>query len=76
MQPVNVSAEQVVCIRYRNYRGEIAVRRVLPSRVWFGATSWHPEPQWILDALDIDKDAARSFALQDVLEFGCTDSRE
>ena len=29
----------------------------------FGSTQWHPEPQWLLQAWDVDKDAERDFAL-------------
>jgi predicted DNA-binding transcriptional regulator YafY len=61
--------EAVVSILYRNYRGEVAVRRIRPARIWFGATSWHPQAQWVLDAIDVDKGAERSFALADILDF-------
>lgn len=61
---------ETVQILYRNYRGETSVRTVKPSRIWFGATDWHPEPQWVLEALDVDKGAERSFAMRDILRFG------
>jgi predicted DNA-binding transcriptional regulator YafY len=51
---------------YTNYRGETSVRRVIPQRIWFGATDWHPEEQWMLEAMDLDKQAERSFALKDI----------
>jgi len=54
-------------IHYRNHRGELATRRILPQRMWFGSTKWHPEPQWLLDAHDLDKGVLRSFALRDML---------
>jgi hypothetical protein len=60
---------RAVCILYRNYRGEVAIRRIVPTRVWFGPTEWHPEPQWLLDAIDLDKDAERSFAMRDIIDF-------
>lgn len=47
---------------YTNWRGEHALRKVLPLRIWFGSTEWHPEPQWFLRALDIDKCEERDFA--------------
>lgn len=56
-------------ILYRNYRGDVSVRRVRPERIWFGSTEWHREEQWMMDAVDLDKGAHRSFALRDVLEF-------
>ena len=57
-------------ITYRNWRGEVGERNIVPQSVWFGATEWHPEPQWLLSALDTDKGAARDFALAD---FGAND---
>jgi predicted DNA-binding transcriptional regulator YafY len=55
-----------VSILYTNYRGETAIRRIVPQRLWFGATSWHPEQGWLLDAIDIEKGEIRSFAMKDV----------
>ena len=57
-------------ITYRNWRGEVSERNIVPQSVWFGATEWHPEPQWLLSALDLDKGAVRDFALAD---FGAND---
>lgn len=50
---------------YRNYRGEESVRTVLPARLWFGTSDYHPEPQWFLSGLDLDKNEYRDFALRD-----------
>jgi predicted DNA-binding transcriptional regulator YafY len=64
---------QKVTIRYRNYRGETGIRHIRPSRIWFGSTSWHPDPQWVLEAVDLDKGAERSFAMSDILNFDCSE---
>lgn len=53
---------------YRNHRGEVSERVVQPSRLAYGSTEWHPEPQWLLEAYDLGKSAMRTFALRDVLE--------
>lgn len=58
--------EQRVNILYTNYRGETNVRTIIPIKIWYGATDWHPEKQWLLDAVDIEKAANRSFALKDI----------
>ena len=42
---------QPLTVRYRNWRGETTDRAIVPIRVWYGATEWHPEPQWLLRAL-------------------------
>lgn len=66
---MQVETESVVIIRYTNYRGETADRRVIPIRIRFGSTKWHPEPQWLLEAFDLDRGADRSFAMRDVLHW-------
>jgi predicted DNA-binding transcriptional regulator YafY len=57
-----------LCIRlvYKNHRGETSERRILPTRVWFGETEWHPGAQWLLDAIDVEKGELRSFAVKDI----------
>jgi predicted DNA-binding transcriptional regulator YafY len=64
-----VLAGREIRIRYRNWRGELSLRRIVPDHIWFGATEWHPEHQWLLDALDLDKGERRSFAILDIVEF-------
>jgi predicted DNA-binding transcriptional regulator YafY len=59
-----------VQITYRNYRGEVRPRRIMPIRLWYGVSEWHPTPQYFIDAVDCDKDAVRSFALYDILVWG------
>lgn len=53
---------------YRNWRGEVARRRVVPRRVEFATSQWHAGPaQWFLVADDLDRDgAARHFAMRDI----------
>ena len=61
-RPVPVAA----VIRYRDHRGEVADRRILPGRVYYGSARWHPDDQWLLDAVDLDKGAIRTFALANI----------
>lgn len=53
---------------YVNHRGEAALRRIVPVMVWHGATEWHKEPQWLLRAWDVDRQATRDFAMRDIGE--------
>lgn len=50
-------------IDYTNYRGERDYRRVHPLKLSFGSNEWHPVPQWMLEAMDLDKSALRTFAM-------------
>lgn len=59
-----------VRIDYVNWRGERAVRHIVPQRMYFGEVEWHPGLQWILDAWDVDKAAVRSFAIADIIRWG------
>jgi hypothetical protein len=63
---LNNIPEQIVTIIYTNYRNETAERKIIPKKIWFGATEWHPEEQWLLDALDVAKKEDRSFAMKDI----------
>lgn len=66
MSDLGSQTNQMVSIVYTNYRGETSVRRIIPKRVWFGSTEWHPEEQWLLDAIDVEKEVERSFAMKDI----------
>ena len=57
---------KIVEIDYTNHAGERALRSILPLRMTFKSTQWHPSAQWILEAFDIDKVAERSFAVKDI----------
>lgn len=61
-----MAEEREVRILYTNYRGETTLRTVVPKSIFFGATEWHKEPQWLLEALDVQKDADRHFAMKDI----------
>lgn len=63
--PAPASDGAPVTLTYTNYRGETALRTILPKSIRYGSTEWHPEPQWLLLALDVEKNADREFALKD-----------
>ena len=54
----------VLHITYTNWKGERGRRSILPGRLLWGSNRWHPEPQWLVEALDMDKCATRTFALR------------
>ena len=59
-------SEKSVKILYTNWRGEKSWRTIVPESIYFGSTDWHPEQQWLLRALDIEKNASRDFAMKDI----------
>jgi len=58
--------EEIITIVYTNYKGETGIREIVPQKIWFGGTEWHPKKQWLLDAYDINKQSNRSFAIKDI----------
>lgn len=51
---------------YKNYRGEVAQRHIRPVKIFFGATEYHPDEQWLMEAVDLDKGETRVFAMRDM----------
>lgn len=75
--PVAVTATDPPCISamddvepfvfdYVNYKGEPSSRKVIPIKVSFDKSEWHQEPQWMLHAWDVEKEAYRDFAMKDM----------
>ncbi len=71
--PLRTDAVQIL---YTNWRGETALRKIVPwtasgrAPFRFGSTDWHPEPQWLLSAIDVEKDQCRDFALSGIRAWG------
>ena len=57
---------EIVRIVYTNWRNEKGERLVHPKKIWFGSTEWHKEPQWLMTAMDVEKNEMRDFAMKDI----------
>ncbi len=57
---------KIVEIDYTNWRGERSKRRIVPLTIRFESNEWHPEAQWICEAIDCDRGDTRSFAMKDI----------
>lgn len=55
-----------ISFTYKNHKGEISERKVIPIKTYFGSTIYHPEPQKLLVAIDLDKKKERTFAIKDI----------
>jgi predicted DNA-binding transcriptional regulator YafY len=71
-----ILACQPVWLDYTNWKGRRAWRRVLPYAISFATTEYHPAPQWLLTADDLDEAAPRTFALRDVHAWRSTPPEE
>jgi len=53
---------------YRNHRGEIAQRRAVPLGIRFGKSDYYRTPQWLILAIDLERNVEREFAVANVLD--------
>lgn len=60
---MNTPEPTPLSIEYTNHRGETRPRRLWPISTYFGVSEHHPEPQWLMAALDADTGLYRTFAL-------------
>jgi len=61
--------DRSIKVKYKNWKGEIGIRNIVPLFMHYGRTNYHKEDQWLLSAWDIDKDAERTYAMMDIIEF-------
>lgn len=54
----------VLTFNYVNHRGEHSTRQVIPQQVRFGTGGYYTEPEWLLDAFDLSKNAMRTFSMR------------
>lgn len=56
-----------VIIDYTNWRGVRAERRIIPlGYCSFENNEWHPDTQWLLEAVDIESRQVRNFAMSNI----------
>jgi hypothetical protein len=57
--------------KYKNWENVISDRSIDGNsiRIFYGHTEYHPEDQWLMEALDLDKVEKRTFAMKDILKF-------
>jgi hypothetical protein len=74
----NIDWIEPVEFDYKNHRGEIERRRIVPESLelsfsYHGAEgdpngiSYHPQPGWVLNGWDMDREARRSFLLCNIV---------
>lgn len=64
MQPL-IENKKVV-IDYTNWKGERRERIITPTLVFWGSTNYHPEVQWLMNAVDEEKHEQRTFSMSGI----------
>lgn len=54
---------------YKNWKGIISERRIdiHSIKIYYGEVEWHKGEQWLMEAIDLDKNDFRTFAIKDIL---------
>lgn len=55
-----------VVIDYTNWRGIRRLRCIEPRGIQFKSTKHHPEPQWLMVAIDREDGKQKDFAIKDI----------
>jgi len=65
------STTETLTFRYRNWKGVVSDRTVIPLRIVVKSSEYHNDgkPCWIMTAWDVEKNAKRDFALQDIIQY-------
>mgnify|MGYP001561727411 CR=1 FL=1 len=61
--------EVSIKLKYKNWRGEVGEREIIPISIYFGETDFHKEKQWLMKVYDLDKKDYRDYALKDIEEW-------
>lgn len=57
---------KVVEVLYTNWKKKTSLRRIKPLEIYLGSNEYHPEEQYLLRCIDVDKNAERTFAMKDI----------
>lgn len=55
-------AAKPLTFKYVNHAGVEGTRNVIPIGFFFGTSKYYTDPQWLLEAWDLDKQAIRHYA--------------
>jgi hypothetical protein len=62
-----MNERKLVIIDYTNWRGERRSRVIAPTGlIEFANTEWHPDTQWLLEAVDMEDGKTKNFAIKDI----------
>jgi hypothetical protein len=57
-------------LTYKNWRGEVSAREIIPISVRYGNNDYHKEDQWLLLCTDAKTGKPREFAMKDMAMWG------
>lgn len=67
--PQEPALNNPIKVLYTNYRGQTAIRTIVPVLIYFGSTEYHPHEQWLLEVWDVERGAIRTYALKEISQW-------
>lgn len=56
----------IAVIKYTNWKNQTSKRKIVPIRIFWGFTEYHPDQQWMLEAFDVSKQEIRTFSMKNI----------
>lgn len=63
---MNIKKGDIIQFNYINWRGLGDIRKALINEIYYGSNEYHPNPQFLMKAYDLDKNVERIFAMSDM----------
>lgn len=76
MFPMKLATSRLAEIDYTNWRGERAVRKIIPICIFYASNTYHKDEQWLLEAIDHDKGEIRIFAMNKIHSWKAAESKD
>lgn len=64
-----IFANEKIKVKYKNHKGEISDRTIIPKKIYYGSTNYHPNNGWLLEVFDIEKNDKRTYSFNDIIEW-------
>lgn len=64
---IHLTPGTICTVTYTNWKGNTRKRNIIPVHVVYGKTKFHPEEQWLVEAVDCENKQIKHFALKDMV---------
>jgi len=66
---------QKVKFTYTNWKGKTRQRQAIFYKFFLGSNQYHPTQQWLVTGYDLEKEAERTFALENITKIENIDEK-
>lgn len=58
--------DKAIKVMYKNWKGAVRERWIIPDHIYWGSTQYRPKPQWLMRAYDFEDGIMKDFSLADM----------